>query len=828
VLHVGEGPLLKSTRSRYSSPDRGESMARILIVGGGLTGSLLAIYLARRGNEVDVYELRPADRSEFVRTRPALNITLCERGLRALQVVGLRDAVLNLAVPARGRRIHDLDGSVVFQPYGNRGEAIFSISRDALNDALERAGRTEARVRYHFDHKCVGIDLHGGAVRFEVGKAGATTEVEADVIFGADGAYSAVRQQLQKTERFSFSQQYWKAGGYKSVALPARADGSSFFTYDALHIWPRGQRMMMGFPNKDGSMMLSLLLPFSGDDSYETLLDAPSVLAFFRKYFPDVVDLVPSLAQQFLSTPANTLLTVSCEPWSQGRTCLIGDAAHAILPSFGQGANAGFEDCRVLDECIEARGGDWRQVFLEFERRRKPSMDVIAELCRAHFTELSELVADPRFLRRREIERELEELYPDLYRSMYSMVSFTTMSYVEALAVDQAQRVAVDQIAAQVGEGESFDTPVVRARLERALQGTAATDEGAPRRAEAASDEDPTRSGSEWIFSLALSFWNAKVLMSAVELGVFSELSAGPRSTKSLATRIGIHERGAKDFFDALTSLGLLERSQDAYANSWGAQRFLVPSAQSYIGGALDLANHRLYPVWGKLTEALRSGEPQNEASSDTDYNAYYAELARDPERLTRFIQGMTGLSIMAARALARVFPWQNYRTFADIGGAQGVLAAQVALVHEHLHGISFDLPAVAPLFEQYIGSHGLFDRVHFQGGDFFAVPLPHVDVLVMGHVLHNWDLDQKRVLIAKAYDALSPGGVLIVYEAIIDDARIANSFGLLMSLNMLLVTTGGFVFSGAECEDWMRAAGFAKTRVEHLHGPDWMVVAFK
>lgn len=328
------------------------------------------------------------------------------------------------------------------------------------------------------------------------------------------------------------------------------------------------------------------------------------------------------------------------------------------------------------------------------------------------------------------------------------------------------------------------------------------------------------------IMQLGLGFWGSKTLLSAVELGLFTRLAEGEMSAESVAARLNLHPRGARDFLDALVSLRMLERdSEGLYGNTPQADMFLDRAKPSYVGGMLEMANTRLYPFWGSLTEALRTGRPQNEAKSGGNpFEALYA----DPQRLEGFLSAMTGISLGAARRIAQNFPWSDYRTFIDIGGAQGGLPVQVALAHPHLTGGNFDLPAVGPIFEKYVSRHSLHDRLRFHPGDFFNDALPSADVLVMGHILHDWDLEGKRVLLKKAYDALPSGGALIVYEALIDDDRRENTFGLLMSLNMLIETPGGFDYTGAACSRWMREAGFRETRVEHLVGPDSMVVGIK
>jgi SAM-dependent methyltransferase len=334
--------------------------------------------------------------------------------------------------------------------------------------------------------------------------------------------------------------------------------------------------------------------------------------------------------------------------------------------------------------------------------------------------------------------------------------------------------------------------------------------------------QEPT---PEAILQLGFGFWGPKTLLSAVELGLFTELARGPVDAQTLTQRLGLHPRSARDFFDALVALKMLQRHDGLYANTPETNAFLDRAKPAYIGGILEMANARLYPFWGTLTEGLRTGQPQNEVKHG---GSFFDTLYRDPQRLRLFLQGMTGLSLGAARAIARKFPWQKYKTFVDIGTAQGALAVQAALAHPQLTAIGFDLPVVGPIFNEYVASFGLSDRLRFQAGDFFADALPSADVLVMGHILHDWDLAEKQRLIAKAYAVLPPGGALIIFEALIDDDRRQNAFGLLMSLNMLIETRGGFDYTGADCSTWLREAGFRQTRVEHLIGPDSMVTGIK
>ncbi len=327
--------------------------------------------------------------------------------------------------------------------------------------------------------------------------------------------------------------------------------------------------------------------------------------------------------------------------------------------------------------------------------------------------------------------------------------------------------------------------------------------------------------GFEGIMHIAFGFWASKALLSAVEVGLFTELADGALEADRLINRLGIQNRGARDLFDALVALGMVNRNDGQYSNTPETDFFLDRSKPSYIGGLLEMANARIYPFWGSLTEALRTGEPQSEAKEGVD-------IYEDPARMRVFLQGMTGLSIPSADAIAGKFPWADYKTFVDVGAAQGGLPVQVALANEHLTGAGFDLPSVGPIFDEYVNSFGLGHRLRFLPGDFFKDPLPEADVLVMGHILHGWNLEEKRLLIKKAYEAIAPGGAFIVYGTILDDDRRINVLGLLGSLNMLIETPGGFEYMGKECCSWMREAGFRETRVEHLAGPESMVVGIK
>ena len=330
----------------------------------------------------------------------------------------------------------------------------------------------------------------------------------------------------------------------------------------------------------------------------------------------------------------------------------------------------------------------------------------------------------------------------------------------------------------------------------------------------------------EKIMEVGLGFWASKTLLSAVEIGLFTELARRPGDLDDVRIRLELHPRSARDFLDALVALGFLERKGKVYSNTPATELYLDKHKPSYIGGILEMANNRLYPFWSYLTEALRTGEKQNEAKHGG--GDFFAAIYADPKRLKEFLRAMSGISRGANLAIAKQFPWSKHRTFVDVGTAQGDLAVQIAKANPHLSGIGFDLEQAGSAFTDYVAENNLSSRLRFAAGDFFKEPLPSADVVLMGHILHDWSFDEKQVLIRKAYDAIPRGGALVVYDTIIDDDRRTNAFGLLMSLNMLIETSAGFDYTGADCCEWMKVAGFRETRVEHLVGPDSMVVGIK
>lgn len=329
----------------------------------------------------------------------------------------------------------------------------------------------------------------------------------------------------------------------------------------------------------------------------------------------------------------------------------------------------------------------------------------------------------------------------------------------------------------------------------------------------------------EKIMRLGMGFWGSKVLLSAVELGVFTALAEKPLTLSELISRLSLHPRGARDFFDALVALGMLERDNGNYRNTPETNAFLDKNKPSYLGGVLEMANLRLYGFWGKLTEALRTGKPQNEIrGAEGQWEAMY----REPEIVESFAKAMRGASTFAAIEISQKFEWKSYTTFIDLGTAEGAFAVIIAETHAHLTGIGYDLQVLEPHFKAYVEASGLTDRLAFVGGDFFKDPLPPADVYVMGHILHLFGLEDKIKLVKKVYRALNPDGALIIYDAMIDDERKANAFGLLMSLNMLIESDSGFDYTASDCRGWLKATGLRDIRLQRLAGPDSMVVGYK
>lgn len=420
---------------------------KALVVGAGLVGSLWAIFLAKRGYEVQIYERRSDMREAGFIGGRSINLAMSTRGWKALEKAGIKEKILEKAIPMHGRMMHSETGELTFQPYGKAGQAIYSVSRGGLNLELLNIADTFEQVDLHFDQRCRGVDLDTNTVHFEDGKTGAKTSIASPLVFGTDGAFSAIRNTLQKTPRFNYEQSYLEYG-YKELTIPPHADGSHRMDKNALHIWPRQSFMLIALPNIDGSFTCTLFLPFDDkEDSFENLQTDAQVLSFFQKYFADAMPLMPSLLEDFQQNPTSSLVTIRCSPWHhQHRMLLLGDAAHAIVPFYGQGMNAGFEDCTVLDELLEQHDEDWEKAITEFNDTRIQDANAIADLALLNFVEMRDLVADPQFLLRKKIEKHLEKQHPNKFLPVYSMVTFSHLPYSTALAEVKAQNQLFEQI----------------------------------------------------------------------------------------------------------------------------------------------------------------------------------------------------------------------------------------------------------------------------------------------------------------------------------------------------------------------------------------------
>jgi kynurenine 3-monooxygenase len=418
---------------------------RFTIVGSGLAGALLACHLGKAGRRAVLYEKRPDPRAGVSERGRSINLALSTRGLHALGEVGLAERVVSESILMRGRMIHHPDRSLTFQPYGNDdSQALHSVSRAGLNRLLVEAAAAYPSVELHFDHRCIGADLDAGTLEFNHDDQ--IKLVAAPAIIGADGAFSAVRAAMQKRDRFDYSQDYL-THGYKELTIPGGPNSSFLIEKHALHIWPRGSFMMIALPNADGSFTCTLFWPFTGDNSFAALRKESDVLAFFNDQFPDAVPLIPDLVRDFLHNPTSSLVTVRCRPWHvDGRAVLVGDACHAVVPFLGQGMNAAFEDCSVLMECLN-KTGDHEKAFAEYEARRKPHLDVLAQLCVENFVEMRDRVGSRWFVLRKKLNLLLHKLMPRWYLPLYVMIEFTRIPYRDAVEREKMQ----ERIAAGVG-----------------------------------------------------------------------------------------------------------------------------------------------------------------------------------------------------------------------------------------------------------------------------------------------------------------------------------------------------------------------------------------
>lgn len=419
---------------------------KITLIGAGLNGPLLAVLLMQRGFAVEIFERRSDMRRGQISAGRSINLALSTRGIHALQQAGLWEGMRSIIIPMKGRMMHSVTGELTFQPYGkNESEVINSISRAELNIALMTLAE-ERGATIHCRRRCVGYDLKTGTIRLRNEETGEEASRETEIVIGCDGSASAIRAEMLKLNRFNFSQQYLDYG-YKELTIPAGPDGKHLLETHALHIWPRGNYMLIALPNIDGTLACILFLPFEGVDSFASLTTQADVNRFFESRFSDAVSLMPQLTDNFFSNPTGAMVTIKCSPWHvEGRALLLGDAAHAIVPFFGQGLNCGFEDCTYLMELLDRHGADWPRVFAEFENLRKINTDAIADMAIENFTEMRDRVADSRFLLRKKVELALEAKYPQLFVPKYAMVTFHRIPY----SVAQARGIVQERMLAEL------------------------------------------------------------------------------------------------------------------------------------------------------------------------------------------------------------------------------------------------------------------------------------------------------------------------------------------------------------------------------------------
>ena len=433
------------------------SPGKITLIGSGLTGPLLAISLVERGFDVALYERRPDMRRVAISAGRSINLALSTRGIHALRQAGVFEQIQKIIIPMRGRMMHAISGELTFMPYGkDETEVINAVSRADLNIALMSAA--EARgIPIHFNQRCIGFDLRSGAVQLRNEESGADATIDSDVAIGTDGAGSAIRMEMLKLPRFNFSQQYLDYG-YKELTIPAGPGGKHVFETHALHIWPRGTFMLIALPNVDGTFGCILFLPFDAEVSFAALDSQAKVEAFFAKQFPDALVLMPNLSENFFANPTGAMVTIKCSPWHlDGKALLLGDAAHAIVPFFGQGMNCAFEDCTYLLELLDRLGPDFPRLFSEFERLRKADTDAIADLAIENFVEMRDRVADPRFLFRKKVELALENKYPGTFVPKYAMVTFHRTPYSIAAARGAVQDRMLGELCDSVQRLEDVD-----------------------------------------------------------------------------------------------------------------------------------------------------------------------------------------------------------------------------------------------------------------------------------------------------------------------------------------------------------------------------------
>ncbi|MFT5858227.1 MAG: kynurenine 3-monooxygenase [Flavobacteriaceae bacterium] len=432
---------------------------RAIIVGAGLVGTLWAVYLSKAGYKVTIYERRSDIRKAEISAGKSINLALSTRGWKALDTVGVGDQVREIAIPMYGRIMHSAEGELSHQPYGNEGQAIYSVSRGGVNVLMMNIAEKEGGATIHYNHTCQDVDLEAGKVVFEEKGTGKIVEDQADIVFACDGAFSAVRYNgMQKLNRFNFSQEFIE-DGYRELLLPANEDGSYKLDKNALHIWPRGRFMLIGLANEDGSFTCTLFMPFDGDkNSFNQLKTKEQVDDFFKTTFPDFYEMMPEVADSWGDHPLSSLAIMRSYPWHHGKTVLMGDAAHATVPFYGQGMNGGFEDCTVMWELMQKHNENWGAVFEEYSQERKPDGDALQDLSLYNYKVMRDFVGDPKFLLRKKIESKFSNLYPNKWMPLYSQVTFSTIRYSEAIENGNKQNRIMDEIMAMENIEERWDS----------------------------------------------------------------------------------------------------------------------------------------------------------------------------------------------------------------------------------------------------------------------------------------------------------------------------------------------------------------------------------
>ncbi len=444
---------------------------KVTLIGAGLVGSLLSMYLAKRGYQVSIFEKRPDMRKAEYAGGRSINLALSHRGFNGLAAIGLADEIRKVGIPMYGRVLHQANGDVQYQPYGKEGEAIYSVSRGGLNKKLMELADADPNIHITFEKNCIDVDIKNGICHFEDQQTKEKSSVQSDLILSADGAFSAARLALQtKSERFEYSQSYLDQG-YKELTIPAGPNGTYLLEKEALHIWPRNNYMLIALPNLDGTFTCTLFFPFDGEVSFNSLKTREQVQAFLSKDFADVYAISPQIVDEYMANPNGSLVTVRSYPWSyEDKLGLLGDASHAIVPFFGQGMNSGFEDCFELGKLMDQYPGDWKTILSEFQISRKPNADAIADMALENFIEMRDKVADQKFLLRKKIEQKLSKLYPENYISKYSLVSFGTAPYKDALAMGFKQDALFKEVLAIPEIENNWDSPESTQKIEQLLK----------------------------------------------------------------------------------------------------------------------------------------------------------------------------------------------------------------------------------------------------------------------------------------------------------------------------------------------------------------------